>query len=339
MGSYNGTCGISQLPIREGDRIVVFPLIARGKSHVGGSSWVYSNDLFEPLTPPLLGTYDDYGGIQQVDQNEELVVSLFERLANDPQSPLRSNTKSRRYEDVRDGDGIRPPSTAEELVNTYLREPNYECTGAMMIHEDIYIALLEETRTRRTLFVENPLEERLRKDVDEFMVAHQKFLEKAPTIAADLKAAKQELNALPEDVSESDKKRVTRKWLDLFRIQQEIEYGSTDRYQDNEFVRFFMATENTTTAKRLAFRHFTESPLTKESTRAYVDWIVFSHAMNLLRKTWIPQAGGGSQLNELHLHTLVAKKIEEKAKAYQVEYLEENQLDDSFPLEDLLKDY
>lgn len=56
MGSWNETCMITNLPITYGDRVKFFLLKSKGTKSV-------------PLFYPISGLYDDYGGIEFIDQD------------------------------------------------------------------------------------------------------------------------------------------------------------------------------------------------------------------------------------------------------------------------------
>ncbi len=69
MGCWNGTCGVSRLPIQAGDPIVLFPLLLElpnlERFEMGGG-FCYAHDLAQPLTPGIRGVYNDYGGIEDL---------------------------------------------------------------------------------------------------------------------------------------------------------------------------------------------------------------------------------------------------------------------------------
>lgn len=83
MGSWNGTCCISHLPILEGDRIICVPIVK--------SSGRYSNDLSGncyadcvnyPFFFPIVGEYNDYGGMQNIENDtaSSLMVIAFNEM-------------------------------------------------------------------------------------------------------------------------------------------------------------------------------------------------------------------------------------------------------------------
>jgi hypothetical protein len=60
MGSWNGTCVISNLHIHARQDVVVF-LLAKNQSE---QTFCYSNALYEPCLIPFYGEYDDYGAVE-----------------------------------------------------------------------------------------------------------------------------------------------------------------------------------------------------------------------------------------------------------------------------------
>ena len=56
MGSWNGTCGLTELPIISGTDIFVFPVV---ESYT--DSFCYSSALYRPSVLPFRAKYNDYG--------------------------------------------------------------------------------------------------------------------------------------------------------------------------------------------------------------------------------------------------------------------------------------
>lgn len=68
MGSYNQTCGLTQLPISSGQKVVAFILEKTYEmDHATGTS--YPTDLWAPFSLPLYGEYDDYGSLEGIDSD------------------------------------------------------------------------------------------------------------------------------------------------------------------------------------------------------------------------------------------------------------------------------
>lgn len=82
MGSFSANCGITNLTIGCGDDCVLLPLIAKRvyedgtlkrKSyavHPSVSLFVYNDDMWEPFCFPIRGKYNDYGGLEDIIEND-----------------------------------------------------------------------------------------------------------------------------------------------------------------------------------------------------------------------------------------------------------------------------
>lgn len=60
MGSWNNTCGLTNLPIHSGEAVYVFPIKERDLSKY--RSHCYSTALYQPMIIPFTSKYNDYGG-------------------------------------------------------------------------------------------------------------------------------------------------------------------------------------------------------------------------------------------------------------------------------------
>lgn len=80
MGSWDGTCGISHLPIRSGEPVVAYLIIeSNGINELQGAGYCYSWDIFKPCMLPVYADYNDYGSIEGV-QNEDAVLKRIKYL-------------------------------------------------------------------------------------------------------------------------------------------------------------------------------------------------------------------------------------------------------------------
>ena len=72
MGSWSVYCGISQISITSGKKCVLLPL----KKTSSGSSYL----PYMPATLPIFGEYDDYGGMENIEQTEntKFIEEYFE---------------------------------------------------------------------------------------------------------------------------------------------------------------------------------------------------------------------------------------------------------------------
>lgn len=91
MGCFNGTCALTQLPIFSGDKIYLYILklddsekyydktLTNPLTRTSSGS-CDSNDYFSPFGLPIRGSYDDYGGIENIvnDGAAELIIKALE---------------------------------------------------------------------------------------------------------------------------------------------------------------------------------------------------------------------------------------------------------------------
>lgn len=62
MGCWNQTCGLTQIHIRAGERVMIFPL---AEASIRGMH--YSTPFYTPLAVPFYGEYNDYGAAEECD--------------------------------------------------------------------------------------------------------------------------------------------------------------------------------------------------------------------------------------------------------------------------------
>jgi hypothetical protein len=67
MGCWNETCGVSQVAITAGERIAV--VLIQEQKHVEAEGHSYSTELWTPAFLPIFGKYDDYGGIEEIEED------------------------------------------------------------------------------------------------------------------------------------------------------------------------------------------------------------------------------------------------------------------------------
>jgi len=75
MGCWNETCMLTHLPILVGERTVAV-LIAQ--QHATHNSNCYPDGVFQPISLPITGDYDDYGGLENIERNAAVLLGLSE---------------------------------------------------------------------------------------------------------------------------------------------------------------------------------------------------------------------------------------------------------------------
>lgn len=157
MGSWNGTCGISKMPIQYGDRVklVLLKPTNHYRSVSTGSGFCDASDMYTPICLPITGEYNDYGCIENIDEQPELFDLIIKAL----RIPDRNN-----IEDIIAG-----------ISNNELENISY-----MLIHESVYNIMLDITKETPHRYDDNYTTEMHRNDsVDiliNYKIGHNKIL-------------------------------------------------------------------------------------------------------------------------------------------------------------------
>lgn len=77
MGSWNGTCGVSQLSVGYKDDVVMFLMKKNEVNKVDYGGCVHSDNFYTPVSPAIFGKYDDFGRITNVQADERIIDSLY----------------------------------------------------------------------------------------------------------------------------------------------------------------------------------------------------------------------------------------------------------------------
>lgn len=80
MGCWNKTCGLTQLPIHDGERVVTFLLV---KVESGYDSYCYNNWAWNLIPLPIYGKYNDYGWMEEDAGQENKLKLLSEFFKGD----------------------------------------------------------------------------------------------------------------------------------------------------------------------------------------------------------------------------------------------------------------
>lgn len=81
MGCWNATCALTQLPIYAGEPVLAF--IVRKNPFEGdfcGGGYIYPEDSFVPISPAIVGVYDDYGSIDDILTDAYILDDLRRRF-------------------------------------------------------------------------------------------------------------------------------------------------------------------------------------------------------------------------------------------------------------------
>ncbi len=78
MGSWNVSCMVTGLSIGPCDKVAFIPLKAQKEKQLLAKGEVlyglfYPTEYFAPATYPIFGTYDDYGGVEDIERDENVL--------------------------------------------------------------------------------------------------------------------------------------------------------------------------------------------------------------------------------------------------------------------------
>ena len=297
MGCWNGTCAITQLPIVYEDEVVLIPLLSTGGICSHGITY-NATDKFIPLCLPIMGTYNDYGGIENIEISEAnceylkklqfFEIDENERLTEDKliQAFKESNMKSYDYvlsklpeqyklnkieitdiqeffDDFIYNEGFLVKNTSWKSV--------YSNTNYIMMHKGLYIQLLNEMNSRvpygQTKSIRELWKEKILKEISE----QNKIL----------------------SLNNEDIKKIK---MDSYKLQSMAkQLGIVEFSCDALCYDYFL--------NKLSEKY------DEETMNSLLDLIMFTKILNLLRKGYLCITGLGHQGNELQMHLIVADFI------------------------------
>lgn len=141
MGSWNGTCGISQLPIMPGDDVAIFLIKENMSSQINHFGCVHADDYYFPISPALIGKYDDCGRVQDVKADKRIIDVIYGKQDN--------------YENIAD------------IVNT---QSSRNRIYFMLVHLEIYNKMVETFSQRKVFSSLTPLAEHLKNEFVSYLV-------------------------------------------------------------------------------------------------------------------------------------------------------------------------
>lgn len=289
MGCWNGTCNISNMPIFEGDKVVLIPLM---KVHEGAAfNTCYPTDNFIPLGFPIIGYYNDYGGLYDIeisDVNREYFKSLdFYFLGREEEGSYKKVKEYENFEDfVNDVlcsvEGcyvdVRDMDLAEvELLTDKMAEINF-----MMVHFELYNALMNNMKNRKPYGECESFENLLR---DKFSFVFNTELNRI-------------VMAKPFSVSNNGTIDIGMQMLlkyGIHLISNSI-FNKGDSFYEHRwdyFVEIMIEDES----------------IREELIKCAVDKYIFMTVLSRMRKGYLCDSGCGSQSAETKLHLIMAEFI------------------------------
>lgn len=307
MGCWNGTCGITQLPIMVGDPVAVFLLIdnnSYGQIRWSANGHYYPTDYFTPRSIQLYGEYDDYGWYNFDEHNwhSKFTVAAFQNdlieleLGENKSHDIAVNKKS-----INSLDSIGKAIHEDRLFvsgkilsipepGVFIKVSVNRIIGSFAVHRRVFDAIVNY-------------------GIDQY--------DKPISVSLLMKQANECITAMRAYVNEDD----------LF-PKFHFKYFHRDR--DNIFSNILSADSlDDVAGTHLLYLDKLYEMVTANATddefksvlEELVKYFIFLSSMSNLRKTWIPQCGLGGQVEALDLHRVVMEagltKIIEREKEYE----------------------
>ena len=145
MGSFNQTCGVSQLPIQCGDPVALF-LVVQGRRYDDegdGSGAIYNDDYWSPRSIQLYAEYADYGWYDNFkeDWNHDFTLRMLRE-----QLRPRKLGKNEYHDQAVDPEKITNFGMVGEFIHSSRLQINNEHhyqIGKMAVHRSMFDALVK----------------------------------------------------------------------------------------------------------------------------------------------------------------------------------------------------
>lgn len=242
MGCWSETCLVSNLPINAGDPVVAF-LIAHDHYRGDGkdfSGTCYATDKAIPINLPIKADYNDYGSIEKFDENS-LAVSHVKTM-------FKKRDFGTILERIRD-DAL--------YVKSYRYGQRDVGVGLVMIHEDIYNAVVQK--------ISKDDKELQKKDIENRI----KWL----------------LNLKEGPIRQTEH----------YIMPGHLSYDT--RGGVDELVEIIYTSDKD------------KNKIMEDAVDSLSERIIFNNSLQLLRKTWVPSCGKGSQQNQIRPYLILMEAM------------------------------
>lgn len=307
MGCYNGTCGITQIAITWNDPVVGFLLRKNFNGSVrANNGHCHSTGFWSPFSLHIEGDYNDYGTIENVDEQDWNFLFTLERLKQnvvEKENDKEYSDNSIKKDDINNwkyiGNAIHEDNLEISVANIWgSLYPNEKTLpiGFMMIHGDVFDSII------------NSEIESWRGDV----INIENLMKDGRKVAERFKERIKEEEAIDDE---------NEKLIYRYRYKMDLDH-SMDRNKIANCAKFRIATDYGIMKECLDYlfkevsEHKPDEDLEK-IIRKMSEFYMLDMAMMKMRKTWMPQAGAGSQDDEVDLHLMIndaTRAIFEKRK-------------------------
>jgi len=306
MGCWNGTCGISNLPIKHGDKIKVV-VIHNNVLPGSASGFCYETGMAKPMSFIFEGTYNDYGMIEDIEDSPN--NKLFEDLFN---SELEKGNIA-----IGDRADCEPDSLINilELIEreqitmkkSYWAgegmDNDFTELGIMMFHTSIINDLTQTLYESNDYWFEDYSEKTLTTMAIEAIKNSNKV---------EIKLLIRSLNEELEDETDPGEKILIEKEIDEAYVKLFADKDLSENYENK-----FRSLVNNDAGNSIVFRIFIEeiknfsSEDKKKSVRMLIDMLNLTNVISSLRKHWGPCSGKGSQSEDYSFYRTLTESMKD----------------------------
>lgn len=349
MGCFNGTCAVTQLPIRSGDKVRLFFIVKHENQFYLGPNLFSPSDLWKLFSLPLLGEYNDYGSIENFTEDKITDYTLkllaayvfpvpnrmggtFDKnnftwedalsFAHDEglfvsDYPVGSKEIDNDFESL-EGFEDRDTFVLAEMKKEVFMEkfPKAKMLTTMMVLEDVYQAIITTPMTTwRGEDVRTNVEAGAKNYVHQCVSSLQQMEEVKKSFAENDPNAERKAELRFERMVEATYQTnpFSSNFLGLYEG-----YG-------NQYLRNY--------AKKIEKTVLSEDPndkiLIEQLITQTVDSVMFQTGMRRMRKLYGPQGGAGSQEQDYDLHLVMAETITKFVAKKREEDREYDDIDDA----------
>lgn len=299
MGCWNQTCGLTQIHIRAGEKVVVFPLVESDRD-----SLCYSTPFWTPFPVPFVSEYNDYGaGENSSGIGLELVLNFIREKLVEIEVGENKRHDIAVHREGFDEDKFWSAIHKRRLtINTYQSQKEI---GFVMIKKSVLDYLIEHEEfahydgyeagvgSKYTKYKFADVLSTLERIVDKLFSEDDEYSDLPEEVRIKLRHLKRYriLEQVAGEIKDSDKNCWAAQWLG-YGARSHLNYGGfSSNIVESKLVDFIEA-GNRDGAREL---------LTQYLTMQFVDSFLMS-----TRKFWSPQAGAGSQDNDPDGYRLLA---------------------------------
>jgi hypothetical protein len=298
MGCWNGSCALTNLPIYSGNEIVLIPLFGDAVGHLGE---------YHPVGLPIIGEYDDYGGIENI-KNPEIAKVVFNMMTE----AVKQGEISVKQDDRYCKDGV--PVDAEQFLECIERglvmdekrrnyANNVSEVNYLMMHKSAYDAVIANVNVRVPYEADYTMRHSYEYTFDRVL----KLKREQPHDSEIL------FKAITSNTAKKDNPEITAEELVEIIEKALADNNAPDfdagfearRLYDDTVRRWFEA--GYLFSNRLILDTYLETP-TDELRASIMDLIMIKYVFECGRIPWVPTCGRGSQCGETKIHLILAEE-------------------------------